>query len=187
MNFQFNEHRNLEGCHAFLGASSYHWLNYSDEKLRATYENSKATERGTRLHALAKELIELGVKLPRNSRTLNAYVNDAIGYGMKPEVVLYYSPFCFGTCDAIAYDSKRHTLRIHDLKTGASPADMRQLMIYAALFCLEYHIKPETLEITLCIYQFDSATSLNPTAEEIQEKMDAIVHGDQILAELQEG
>ena len=36
-------------------------------------------------------------------------------------------------------------LRIHDYKSGITPAKMDQLMIYAALFCLEY--KKESLLI----------------------------------------
>lgn len=37
-------------------------------------------------------------------------------------------------------------LRIHDLKTGISPVHMDQLLIYAALFCLEYKIKPGSID-----------------------------------------
>ena len=27
----FNRHLDLEGQHAFLGASKYHWINYTDD------------------------------------------------------------------------------------------------------------------------------------------------------------
>ena len=40
----FNEHSHLEGLHAFLSPSRYHWINYSDEKLDATYTTAKAVE-----------------------------------------------------------------------------------------------------------------------------------------------
>ena len=50
----FNKHSALEGQHALLGASNYHWINYSEEKLVSYYLNKLATERGTRLHAFAK-------------------------------------------------------------------------------------------------------------------------------------
>ena len=96
----FARHSNLEGQHAFLGASNYHWLNYSDDKISEWYFKYLAKERGTRFHALAAELIELGVKLPDKKKALNLYVNDAIGYKMSTEVVLYYSPNCFGTADS---------------------------------------------------------------------------------------
>ena len=29
----FNNHSNLEGQHAFLGASKYHWINYDETKV----------------------------------------------------------------------------------------------------------------------------------------------------------
>ena len=29
----FNNHSNLEGQHAFLGASKYHWINYGEDKV----------------------------------------------------------------------------------------------------------------------------------------------------------
>ena len=131
----FNEHWNLEGKHAFLSASKYHWINYDDDRLISAFRNWKAKERGTRLHEFACEAIKLGVKLSHSKRTLNQYVNDAIGFGMTPELILYYSDNCFGTADSISFDG--HLLRIHDLKTGKTQASFHQLEVYAALFCLE--------------------------------------------------
>ena len=133
-------HYDLVGKHAFLGASKWYWLNYDEEKLVETFRRSLAVERGTRLHALAAELIDLCQKLPDEQLTLNLYVNDAIRYKMRAEQVLYFSDNCFGTADAICFRNKK--LRIHDLKTGETPAHMEQLLIYAALFCLEYKVKP---------------------------------------------
>ena len=180
----FNEHSKLKGCHAFLGASSYHWLNYTDEKLITTYSNLLAKERGTRLHEFAAEAIELGIKLPKSKKTLNMYVNDAIGFRMKPEQILYYSDYCFGTADAISF--KNNFLRIHDLKTGVTPVKMEQLMIYAALFCLEYRIKPSTIDIELRIYQNDDYEYFNPTAEDIVPIMDKIVSFDKLINKIRE-
>lgn len=131
----FNNHSNLEGQHAFLGASKYHWINYSEDKVADAYSKFLATQKGTVLHAFAAQCISLGQKLPKSQKTLNMYVNDAIGYKMTPEQTLFYSENCFGTADSISYRSG--LLRIHDLKTGIIPAHMEQLMIYAALFCLE--------------------------------------------------
>ena len=99
----FNRHSNLEGQHAFLGASKFHWLNYSEEKLIESYSNALAKQRGTELHEFAAQCIRLGQKLPKSKKTLNMYVNDAIGYRMSPEVVLFYSEYCFGTADAISF------------------------------------------------------------------------------------
>lgn len=176
----FNKHLELEGKHALLGASQYHWLNYSDEKLIDYFKGKQATEMGTKLHELAKSLIELKQKLPRSNKTLNMYVNDAIGFNMKPEVVLYYSPFCFGTCDSISI--RNNVLRIHDLKTGATPAHMEQLFIYVSLFCLEYGHKPGDFDdIVTRIYQNDEVVEVHPRVEDIVPIMDKIIHFDKIL------
>lgn len=136
----WNDHSRLQGQHAFLGASKYHWINYDAARIAESFVNYQAKERGTRLHAYAAESIALGQKLPRSKKTLNSYVNDAIGFCMTPEVVLYYSENCYGTADTIHFAN--NFLRIHDLKTGLVPAHMEQLFIYDALFCLEYGVKP---------------------------------------------
>lgn len=175
----FNNHKDLEGSHAFLGASKYHWINYDPEKLAATYKNYLATLKGTELHDFAAKAINLGVKLPKAKKTLNMYVNDAIGYSMTPEQVLYYSPNCFGTADSISF--RNNFLRIHDLKTGETPAHIEQLMIYAALFCLEYKVKPGEIKFELRIYQFDDIMICNPTAEDILPIMDKIISFDKII------
>lgn len=172
-------HYDLVGKHAFLGASKWHWLNYDEEKLLESYRRSLAVERGTRLHALAAELISLGQKLPEEQLTLNLYVNDAINYKMRAEQVLYYSDNCFGTADAICFRNKK--LRIHDLKTGDTPTHMEQLLIYAALFCLEYKVKPGDISFELRIYQNDDALVCNPTAEDILPIMDRIKAFDRII------
>lgn len=180
----FYKHSNLIGQHAFLGASNYHWLNYDEDKLRSVYSNMQLIQRGTRLHSLAKELIELGVKLPKTKTTLNMYVNDAIGYRMTPEQVLYFSENCFGTADCISF--KSGLLRIHDLKTGMSPASMKQLEVYAALFCLEYGYKPIDIQIELRIYQNNEIEIYNPGYEEITFIMDKIITFDKYLMKLKE-
>ena len=178
----FTKHSNLEGLHAPFGASQSAWLRYDDEKILATYNNMKAKEMGTRLHAWAKETIDLGIKQPRSKKTIYAYVNDAIGYKMDTEVVLFYSPRFFGTADSICF--RNGMLRIHDLKTGVTKVHVEQLMIYAALFCLEYKIKPSDIEIELRIYQSDEVLYHNPTAESISSIMDRIVYLDKMLERL---
>lgn len=176
----FKEHsRDIEGTHAFLGASKYHWINYDDEKLIKTFRNYKASEIGTRLHAFAAECIRLGVKLPEERITLNMYVNDCIDHAMTPEQILYYSENCFGTTDAIYYD--KHQLFIFDLKTGSTPACMKQLEIYAAIFCLEYNIDLTDLYIELRIYQNNEVLYFNPRQEEILCIMEKIIHFDKLI------
>ena len=154
-------------------------MRYDDNKAIEYFRNIRAAELGTRLHAWAAGTIKLGIKQPRSKKTIYAYVNDAIGFKMDTEVVLFYSKNFFGTADSICF--RNNVLRIHDLKTGVSPVKMEQLEIYAALFCLEYKIKPGTIEIELRIYQNDEVLIHNPTAEDIVPIMDKIIHLDKIL------
>lgn len=180
----FNNHLNLEGQHAFLGASKYHWINYSEDKVVESYNKFLATLKGTTLHEFAAQCIKLGQKLPKSKKTLNNYVNDAIGYKMIPEQVLYYSENCFGTADAICF--RNRLLRIHDLKTGIIPAHMEQLEIYAALFCLEYKFKPSDIDIELRIYQHDEVLCHNPSVEEIVPIMGKIITFDKAINKVKE-
>lgn len=180
----FNRHSNLEGQHAFLGASKYHWINYSEDKVAEAYSKFLATQKGTVLHDFAARCISLGQKLPKSQKTLNMYVNDAIGYKMTPEQVLYYSENCFGTADAISF--RNGLLRIHDLKTGEIPAHMEQLEIYAALFCLEYNVKPGDIEMELRLYQSDEILYYNPTAMDILPIMDKIITFDKVINKIKD-
>lgn len=175
----FNTHFHLEGRHAFLSASKHHWVRYSEEKLADTFMNMKAQQRGSELHQLAHDLIRLGVKLPANRKTLNAFVNDAIGYRMESEQILYYSDNSFGTADAICF--RKNKLRIHDLKTGVSKASVEQLEVYAALFCLEYMIKPFDIDIEMRIYQNDDQAIFEGDPDTITHIMDRIVTFDKII------
>lgn len=176
----FNEHYGLIGKHAFLSPSQYHWVNYDEDKLKERYLAMTAKERGIELHALAETCIRLGIKLARNKNTLNQFVNDAIGFKMTPEQPLYYSDNCFGTADAISF--RKNFLRIHDLKTGAIPASMTQLMVYASLFCLEYGYSPEEIDMELRIYQSNDVIVEIPEPEDISEIMHIIVAHDRILS-----
>lgn len=175
----FNDHSRLAGEHSFLSASRKSWVNYTDEKLLETYRNHKEAQYGTRLHALAEELITLGIHLPRSRKTLNLYVNEAINYRMQPEQVLYYSANCFGTADAISF--RKGLLRIHDLKTGKIKASMTQLEIYAAMFCLEYNKTPAEIEMELRIYQNDDVDVCVPDPQVIEDIMLRIVHFDKLI------
>jgi Protein of unknown function (DUF2800) len=169
----FNKHSNLNGMHAFLSASSSSWLNYNEDKLDRVYLASLAAQRGTRTHAFAHEAIDLGIRLPDNGKTVSLYVNDAIGYKMTCEQVLFGTPHCFGTADTISY--RHDTLRIHDLKTGSSETSMQQLMVYAALFCMEYEFNAMHLPIELRIYQNNKAKIYVPEGDEIVHIIDKII------------
>ena len=178
----FNAHSNLAGQHALLSASKYHWINYDDQKLEALYTASQAAKRGTEFHALAAELIRMEVKLPNTTKTLNAYVNDALGFRLSPEVTLYYSDNCFGTTDAIGF--RKNKLRIHDLKMGITPASVNQLLVYASLFCLEYKFKPMEIQTELRIYQNDNVQIWEADPDEVTHIMSKIVMFDRRINEM---
>jgi hypothetical protein len=178
----FNTHSELAGQHAFLSPSKYHWINYDEEKLVRVFTARMASQRGTDLHNFALEAIRLGVKLPKSPKTLHLYVNDAIGFRMKPEQILYYSPNAFGTADTISF--RRNKLRIHDLKTGLHPCSVHQLEVYAALFCLEYKFKPMQIKMELRIYQNNEVQMYEPDPDEITHIMDKIVTFDKRINEL---
>ena len=201
----FNDHSKLIGQHAFLGASKYSWLNYNEETLVLRYLQQNAATIGTVLHSLAHDCITNKIKLSKSAdkhlimltlakegllnsaididnilNTLVPFVNDSIGFRMSSEQVLYYSDNCFGTTDAIAFNY--NILRINDYKSGTIPAHIEQLMIYAALFCLEYKIKPESIERTeLRIYQSSEVLLHTPTPEDISFVMDRITEADKIV------
>lgn len=172
----------LVGKHAFLSASQYHWIRYSDEKLIDRYINWKDAERGTQLHNLAHDLIRLKVRMGKSRKTLNMYVNDAIGFRMTPEQPLVYSEHAFGTADAISFN--KDFLRIHDLKTGVGKSSMDQLLVYTALFCLEYRVKPGSIKTELRIYQNDEVLIHIPETDEIVQVINTIIKFDKMIDQL---
>lgn len=205
----FNKHSELEGRHAILSPSKPYWMNYDDDSLGRYFTSTYATEIGTLVHEYACDRIRFklpldvendeaktgllmhllkngipfrAIELDRIFQNVVPYVNDAIGYQMDPEVHLKYSELCFGTADAIGV--RRNQLRIHDLKTGTSPAHMDQLLIYSALFFHEYKrdYKPKTMKVELRIYQNNDIIIHQPEPEEIIRAMDTIVHDDKVLS-----
>lgn len=205
----WNDHHQFEGKHAFLSPSQYHWLNYTPEKLEIRYLNQFADLIGTTIHQLASDCIKARIKLHTKDRhlveyslhkagvpkscydsedlleTLILFVNDAIGFRMSSEIILFYSYNMFGTTDAIVYDERTKILRISDLKTGENPAKMDQLWVYAATFCLEYKIKPEDIKIILSIYQKGQVIIDEPDANLINNIMSIIVASDNQIKEIQ--
>lgn len=210
----FNKHFDKIGKHARLSASSWRWINDDEESLTKRLCSQYATDIGTILHNVAYNHIKFHVKLSKFDKknvmlelltngippvvinsldfdrmyaNLMEYVNDAISFKMEPEVVLCYSNNFFGTTDAIKYNERERFLRIHDYKSGSTPAHMEQLLIYAALFCLEYRIKPYELDgIELRIYQNNEVVYHNPTPDEIVPVVDKIVTFDKFLDEMNE-
>lgn len=180
----FNTRSDLKDKHAILSPSSYHWLNYDQQKLEARFISLTAARRGTDLHKLAHEAIRLGVKFSRGNRALSTYVNDAIGYKMESEVCLYYSDNCFGHADTLSF--RRNKLRIHDLKNGINATSFKQLHVYAALFCLEYGVSPFDIEIELRIYQRDEIRVDEPVPDAILTIMEKIIESDRQIELMKE-
>lgn len=180
----FNQHSGLDGKHAFLSPSNYHWLNYNDQKLEARFHAFRAARRGTDLHKLAHEAIRLGVKFSKSNQSLSTYVNDGIGFKMNCEQALFYSDNCFGTADTISF--RRNKLRIHDLKTGITASSIHQLEVYAALFCLEYGVDPFTIEIEMRIYQREEINVFYGVPDEIVVIMETIVEFDRQIELMKE-
>lgn len=202
----WHDHSKLSGTHAFLSASQSSWRRKDAEALIEAKKNSYSQAIGTMMHAYAADCIKFREKLRKTDMrgvkfdlmrkgipeyaidisriypTFMNYVNDAIGYGLDPEIVLYYSNECYGTADAINLDGK--ILRIHDLKTGVTPAKMDQLLIYAGLFYLEYGMKPEKISSELRIYQMDEVLVYEPEADEVREVMDDIEEKVRVLRSL---
>lgn len=199
---KWNDHSNLANTHALFSPSKPGWEKYDKSTLEERYFTSYAPAIGTALHEEAYWHIKKRIRVKPGSKgtirlglyknpdipdevvdaldfdmifkNFMIYTNDAIGYRMDPEVILYSSDMCYGTTDAISYENGY--LRIHDLKTGRAPAHMEQLYKYAALFCLEYNVAPHTLTgAEFRIYQNNDILVCNPTAEEIKQYCNTIV------------
>lgn len=180
----FNRNTKISGQHAWLSPSTYTWLEYTEDKMRRVYFEKQQARRGDELHAYAQRAIELGIRQAENGTTLCTYINDAIGFRMEAEVPLYYSDVCFGTADAAGF--RDNTLRISDLKTGKIEASMKQLLIYAAIFCFEYGFSPFDITIILRIYQNDTVVELIPEPSDIMFVMDRIKTQSAFLMYLRE-
>lgn len=212
MSFHFHDHRRdvADGAHAILSPSKYSWTNYdTKDKLYDMVCSSYAQTIGTLLHQLAAAAIKYQVRIPKLAArpiillwllsngvprgiidtdryvgNFITYVNDAIGFDMTPEQVLFVSDNAFGTADAIRFNEKKMQLRIHDYKSGVTKPCLRQLEIYAAYFCLEYNIKPKDIQIELRIYYNDDVIVGLPTAADIVPLIEKIQDYDKFIKSL---
>lgn len=204
----WNQHSNLVGKHALFSPSGYSWINYGTDQdsLNVIFQRYRAqysTYIGTILHEYAQKRIKYRLRMHKSDKSnvlmylldagipmsvidlengfdnLMTYVNDAIGFRMDPEVILYYSDNCFGTADTIYFKDKE--LRIHDYKSGKIPAHIEQTEIYAGLFCLEYKIDPLDIKTTLRIYQNSDILEEEPEPERILAITKQIIELDKIV------
>lgn len=176
---KFFAHSDLAGRHSFLSASKYSWIRYDADDLKRTFANSMDAAMGTRLHEFAAEAIRLKRRMPDSGTTLDQYVNDAIGFRMTPEVMLFGSDNGYGTADAISFHD--NVLRIHDLKNGVTPAKFDQLLIYACYFMIEYKFKPNEISVVLRIYQNDTFVEMIPDLDQLAPIIDKFFYFDDLL------
>lgn len=170
----------LEGQHAFLSPSQPAWLRYSDSHLIDMYRQESAKQKGTRLHAWAEETIKLGITQPlKTENSLYNFVNDAIGYNMESEKLLYHTDYCFGTSDAIKFDGT--VLRVYDLKTGVTKPHPDQLKVYAALWCMINKVDPKKIIIDMRFYQINDVIQVPFDPDEIRKIISIIKHHESIL------
>jgi hypothetical protein len=171
----------LQGEHAFLSPSGYHWINYTPDRLVERWNAAQAGSYGILQHAYACKEIRAG-RLSNLAGTVGMYINDAIAHMMTPEQILYYSENCFGTADAISF--RRRLLKIFDLKTGTYQGSVHQLEVYAALFCLEYNQDPFEIDIELRLYHDNEVLIWDADPEDIAYIMDKIKEFDVIINQL---
>lgn len=152
---------------------TYLYFKYRDEQIDNISEYGKKII--DEISYLPKEVFE----------TVKTYIHDGVSFKMTTEQPLVYSLYFYGTADCISFRDK--VLRIHDLKTGSIPAHIEQLEIYAALFCLEYNIKPIDISIELRIYQNDEILHHEPSADDISPIMELIRIRDKELNKIYGG
>lgn len=201
----WHDHSKLKGTHAFCSASNFSWRNYDLVKLEQIKVSSYAAPIGTALHELAAEYIKKGFEIKKTDKhgilgylvvqkkfpqkvididyifpNFMAYVNDGIRFSMDPEVVLYYSDNFFGTADCLSWENG--ILQISDLKTGKSEPKFTQLENYAALFCLEYKVKPKDIkQIIFRLYHGEELMVAEPPSDILNPVIDQIVEFNKFL------
>lgn len=178
---RWNKHSRLEGEHAFPSPSSYHWINYSPERLAERWITSRSAMSGTQQHDYACRQILAG-RLSTFPGTLGMFINDAIELKLTPEQPLFYSENCFGTADAIGFRYRK--LIVGDLKTGISKPSVHQLEVYDALFCLEYEVDPRAIKHELRIYWQNECHIFEADPEEIWTIMEKIQESDRLINQL---
>ena len=173
----------IERCHKIT--SNKDMLNSIDEYIFKKYYIEKLGEvsrDGKRI------LYHFNKSLKQNPEWLDSirrYINDSIGFRMYPEVVLFFNNDFFGCADALIFNEKERLLRIHDLKTGVSVVHIEQLMGYAALFCLEQHMDPSSIEYELRIYQGNDILIATPTGADVKPFVDWYLAADAELVKFE--
>jgi hypothetical protein len=175
----------IKRCHKIT--STKEMLNAIDEFIFNKYyieKTDSVSKDGQRILQCLKQTIKAQPELLENIRL---YVNDAIGFKMYTEVVLYFTDEFYGTSDAVIFNDKDKLLRIHDLKTGSSVVHIEQLLGYAALFCLEQRIDPLTIDYELRIYQGNDILVATPSGEDVKPFVDQYIAFDKAINKYEGG
>lgn len=178
-----------------LGTEMHEWASVQI-KLRNKVSGIKEVHKGVKTHIFEKYdkspeyrdmLLENIDYLPTEIYpTIKLFVNDCIGFRMDSEMRVTYSDLLWGTTDAIRCHD--NILQVFDLKTGSKPAKETQLYTYAALYCLQEHIKPDTLDaVETRIYQNGDVFMDNPPSDIIYDIMHKIVHVDSVINKFKGG
>lgn len=185
-----------------LGTEIHEWSSIQIQ-YKSIVSNLKEIEKGVKTHIHDKyireqiseksrlygaTLIKHMDYLPKETYpTVKMFVNDSISYGMESESKVEYSECFWGTADAIKYDQGSKLLQVFDLKTGSRPGKISQLYTYAALYCLQHDLKPDSISFETRIYQSGDILTDNPPSELIYDLMKTIVHGDSIITKFKGG
>ena len=171
----------IQDKHALFSPSEKAWIRYDKEKIVNKVQQAEAILRGTLLHELAASCIKLKVTLGKENGIISEYVQDCIQCGCETERQVYYSEYIYGTADAIRFDVDARLLYIFDLKTGEKAVPIDQVLIYAAIWCLEHGISPEDINYDLRIYsntrpiRLATEESGPQVAAQVRKAMDQIV------------
>lgn len=85
---KWNPHLDLKGKHAFMGASSPHWLNDDTHKLITRYINNYAQSIGTMIHEFACKNIRF--KMPLIPEDLNRMIFYLLDKGVPMPIIESY-------------------------------------------------------------------------------------------------
>lgn len=179
---------------AELGTEIHEWSS-SQIKLSNKVSSLKEIEKGVKTHIFEKwvkapEYRDILLKnidyLPDEVYpTVKMFINDCIGYRMESEKKVSYSNLFWGTSDAIKFEKNK--LMVFDLKTGSKPAKESQVFVYAALYFLENHLKPDKVDIETRLYQNAEIRTTVPDPGDISAIMQKIVHLDSLATKFDGG
>lgn len=84
---KYNDHRKLEGKHAYLGCSQSSWENRDDEHLISMYYSRYAADIGTAVHKFAQDCIVNKIKLNKNDKHMLDYYLQVIWPALSGTII----------------------------------------------------------------------------------------------------